>query len=79
MLEKSFQDDNERTKKDLAILKQNQIEILEKQDLFNDKTKIGLDAVDRYLEKKFKESDGIMQNSYDEVKWIYYILNDVIW
>ena len=90
ILESKFSNDKEKTIKELLELKSQQLEILEKQDLFNNQTKVGLNAVDKYLESKFKESQRMMQTSYDEV-WIlpvilfyiiffiliYYVLSDI--
>ena len=86
ILESKFSSDNAKTIKELLELKSQQLEILEKQDLFNNQTKVGLNAVDKYLESKFKESQRMMQTSYDEVRKflvilyfiiIYFILSDI--
>ena len=73
ILESKFSNDKEKTIKELLELKSQQLEILEKQDLFNNQTKVGLNAVDKYLESKFKESQRMMQTSYDEV-WILLVI-----
>ena len=73
ILESKFSNDNEKTMKELLELKSQQLEILEKQNLFNNQTKVGLNAVDKYLESKFKESQRMMQTSYDEV-WILLVI-----
>ena len=73
ILESKFSNDNEKTMKELLELKSQQLEILEKQNLFNNQTKVGLNAVDKYLESKFKESQIMMQTSYDEV-WILLVI-----
>ena len=73
ILGSKFSNDNEKTMKELLELKSQQLEILEKQNLFNNQTKVGLNAVDKYLESKFKESQIMMQTSYDEV-WILLVI-----